>query len=325
MLGVETQNLRRVYGGRGKAGVVALDDISLRLPAGQVHGLLGPNGAGKTTLTRILCTGLLPSGGRASVLGYDVVADVRQVRRRIGVVFGGDKGLYPLLTARQNLIYWAGLYGVGPAAGRVDALLERFGLADWADTRVETFSRGMKQRLHLARGLIADAGVLFFDEPTMGMDPISARGFRRLVKELRAEGRTILLTTHDLAEAEAVCDQIALIDHGRLLAVETVAGLARLVSDRLFLKVGPLPPDVREKITLMKGVRLADDDDGGRESKIEVGERTTAKDVLGFLIDHGVLTIQVCQADIYDVYRHFIRNEGMKTGKTQRHNHQVAG
>src|SRR5207248_4116859 len=168
VLAVRTEGLRRVFetgaGWRRRGSpVVALDAVSLAIEEGEVHGLLGPNGAGKTTLVKILSTVLLPSAGRAEVCGLDVVGDTRAVRKRIGIVFGGDRGVYARLTARQNLEYWAALYRLDGPEGRrrAAALLERVGLAERAEHRVETFSRGMRQRLHLARGLIADPPVLF--------------------------------------------------------------------------------------------------------------------------------------------------------------------
>jgi len=207
---VDVQDIRRVYTPRKRDPVVALAGVSLTIPLGEVHGLLGPNGAGKTTLVKILSTVLLPTGGRALVCGHDVVKETKAVRPLIGIVFGGERGLYTRLSARKNLEYWGALYRLSGAEirSRSDALLERVGLTERADQRVEEFSRGMKQRLHLARGLMGDARVLFLDEPTTGMDPLAAREFRALIAELKGEGRTILLTTHDMVEAEAVCDRV---------------------------------------------------------------------------------------------------------------------
>src|SRR5436189_1793843 len=171
-LAVEVRDIGRVYTTRRRITVTALDGVSLSIPSGEVHGLLGPNGAGKTTLVKILSTVLLPTSGRASVCGHDVVGDTKAVRPLIGIVFGGERGLYTRLTARQNLEYWGALYRLSgrEIKRRSVALLERMGLTDRADQRVEEFSRGMKQRLHLARGLMGDAKVLFLDEPTTGMD-----------------------------------------------------------------------------------------------------------------------------------------------------------
>jgi ABC-2 type transport system ATP-binding protein len=218
---IEVRDLSRDYPGKGgKGGVTALTGVSFDAPAGTVFGLLGPNGAGKTTLTRILATLLTPTSGTATVIGLDVVRDVRALRRRVSVVFGGDQGLYDRLSARDNLRYFATLYALPPrvAPGRIAELLDVVGLTDAADRRVETFSRGMRQRLHLARGLLHEPDVLLLDEPTIGIDPLGAREIRALVDALRERGLTILLTTHYMLEADELCDDIAIIDHGRLVA-----------------------------------------------------------------------------------------------------------
>src|ERR671937_810137 len=234
MAGVEVQEITRVFEPRRKKAqrVVALDRVSLEIPEGEIHGLLGPNGAGKTTLVKILATVLIPTSGRARVLGHDVVADTKGVRPLIGIVFGGERGLYWRLTGRQNLEYWGALYKLSSRMTRERAqqLLTRVGLADKADQRVEEYSRGMKQRLHLARGLMGDARVLFLDEPTTGMDPLAAREFRRLIEELKGEGRTVLLTTHDMVEAETVCERVTLIDRGRIIATDSPRTLGSVIS-----------------------------------------------------------------------------------------------
>jgi len=229
---VEADGLGRVFEVKKRPDVVALSDVSLRVAAGEVHGLLGPDGAGKTTLVKVLSTVLLPTSGTARVMGHDIVAETAAVRPLIGVVIGGDRGLYGRLTARQNLAYWAALYRMAQAEGRRrgEALLARVGVDGRTDDRVQSFSRGMRQRLHLARGLINDPQVLFLDEPSTGMDPVAAREFREVVRELAGEGRTVFLTTHDMAEAEAVCDRVTLIDRGQVLATESPGALSRLLS-----------------------------------------------------------------------------------------------
>ena len=224
---VECENLSRVYRsgsiiGRGRE-TEALVDLSIQVAKTSVFGLLGPNGAGKTTTVRILSTLLTPTHGSARVLGYDVVKQAKQVRERIGFILGGDRGLYGRLTGKQNIRYFGALNHLNPktAEARANELLERVGLKDDGDTPVEQYSRGMKQRLHIARGLLTDPEVIFMDEPTIGLDPIGAQELRQYIPELVNQGKTIFLTTHYMLEADMLCDTIALIDKGRLVALGT--------------------------------------------------------------------------------------------------------
>ena len=233
---IDCVNLRRVYSSRSLFGrrreSVALSDLNLQIPKGTVFGLLGPNGAGKTTTVRILSTLLTPTSGTAKVLGYDVRTQAKQVRRNIGFILGGDRGLYGRITGKQNLTYFGALNHLSPGESqrRSTQLLEKVGLADSADVPVENYSRGMKQRLHIARGLLMDPPVLFLDEPTIGLDPIGAQELRNYVPELSAEGKTILLTTHYMAEADMLCDTIAIINHGELAAIGTPDDIKRRFS-----------------------------------------------------------------------------------------------
>jgi ABC-2 type transport system ATP-binding protein len=314
MAAVEVERLTRIYKGRhGGSDVRALDGVDLTIEDGAVHGLLGPNGAGKTTLVKVLSTVLLPTSGTARILGHDVVRETDRVRRLIGIVFGGDRGLYFGLTGRQNLLYWAALYGVpeSKARRRAAELLARVGLEERANARVETYSRGMKQRLHLARGLVADARVLFLDEPTTGMDPIAARDFRALVVELRGEGRTILLTTHDMAEAESVCDRVALIDHGRLLAVESPRTLATWLSRYERIDVEGAPEPVLDRIRSLPGVGgVSPSSDGG--TRIDITADGTTSRVLKLLVDAGVTSIRTSMPSLEEVYVRLIGDRGLK-------------
>lgn len=315
---VQIDALRRVFrSGKGlrKRGpeIVALDDLSLAIPNGEVHGLLGPNGAGKTTLVKILATVLLPSGGRAQVMGHDVVAETAAIRPLIGIVFGGERGLYYRLTARQNLRYWGALYKLddAQASRRADALLERVGLIEKGDTAVETFSRGMKQRLHLARGLIGDPKVLFLDEPTTGMDPVAARDFRALIGELRSEGRTILLTTHDMAEAEQVCDRVTLIDRGRLLATESPRTLGTWISRFERIDAECDDPGVIEGVRALDGVGSVTAKAGGSIHIETVAEGATAA-VLAHLVTVGVTSMRTSLPSLEEVYLELIGERGLE-------------
>ncbi|MGH7643020.1 MAG: ABC transporter ATP-binding protein [Candidatus Dormibacteria bacterium] len=242
---IEVVDLRRTY--RTSTGTVrrrrleieAVRGISLRVEPGELFGLLGPNGAGKTTTIRVLCTLLLPTSGQVNVLGMDVVKQPREVRRQIGYVFGGDRGLYDRLNALDNLRYFADLYALEPRLqrSRINEVLELVGLAGRDKERVEGFSRGMRQRLHLARGLLHDPPVLFFDEPTIGVDPVGAREVRQLVEELARAGKTILLTTHYMFEADSLCDRIAVISQGRIVAEGTPEQLKAGVTARTVVEI----------------------------------------------------------------------------------------
>ena len=204
-----------------------------------MFGLLGPNGAGKTTTIKMLITLLIPTSGEARVLGFDVVRDARQVRSRIGYVFGGDRGLYERLSALDNLRYFAELYGVEAREQRkrIDYVLDLVGLLGREKERVEGFSRGMRQRLHIARGLLHDPPVVFLDEPTIGVDPVGARDLRATIASLTEEGKTVLLTTHYMFEADALCDRIAVIANGELVAQGTPSHLKAIVADRTVVEI----------------------------------------------------------------------------------------
>jgi ABC-2 type transport system ATP-binding protein len=312
MEAVEAREIRRVFTPKKRDPVVALDGVSLTIPSGEVHGLLGPNGAGKTTLVKILSTVLLPTSGEARVLGHDVVADAAAVRPLIGIVFGGERGLYWRLSGRQNLEYWGALYKLSRAEikERSDRLLQRVGLTERADERVETYSRGMKQRLHLARGLIGDAKVLFLDEPTTGMDPLAAREFRGLISELRGEGRTILLATHDMAEAEALCDRVTLIDRGAILATESPRTLGRVISRFQRIDVEGADETLLARVAGLNGVaRVMPADVGVR---IEVAEEGVTAQVLKLLVDSGVTAVRTSVPSLEEVYVHLIGDRGLE-------------
>ncbi|WP_431679447.1 ABC transporter ATP-binding protein [Kitasatospora sp. KL5] len=313
---IEVRGLTRTYakGRRRGAGagevVTALHGLDLDVASGEIRGLLGPNGAGKTTLVKILSTVLLPTDGRATVLGLDVAADARALRRRIGIVFGGERGLYGRLTARENLDYWAALYGTRGRKDAVAALLDRVGLGDRADTQVDRMSRGMKQRLHLARGLVGDPELLFLDEPTVGMDPVAAREFRSLVTELRAEGRTILLTTHDMHEAEAVCDRVTLIDRGQVVGTEAPAEVGRWITAHERVDARDVPAPLRESVALLEGVAGIEELADGW-IRIATNAEGAVRPVLRALVDAGVTTVRTSLPTLEDVYLEVIGDRGL--------------
>jgi ABC-2 type transport system ATP-binding protein len=221
---IRTQGLGKVYPAPAGAGgaVAALQDLDLQVADGEFFGLLGPNGAGKTTTIGILTTRVIPTSGRAEVAGADVSLDAVAVRRRIGVVPqrpNPDRSL----TVFENLLYHAAYFGIGTAAAtaRAHGLLERLGIADKARNKVDELSGGQQQRLMIARALIHEPKVLFLDEPTVGLDPQARLALWEILRELHGQGRTIVMTTHYMEEADQLCDRIAIMDGGRLLALDT--------------------------------------------------------------------------------------------------------
>jgi ABC-2 type transport system ATP-binding protein len=245
MAAIEAEKLHRTY--KQTSGflrsrtttVEAVRGIDFEVPEGELFGLLGPNGAGKTTTIKMLVTLLIPTSGTARVLGHDVVRDAQVVRRSIGYVFGGDRGAYERLSGLDNLRYFSELYGVPPKVQkrRIPELLELVGLTGRERERVEGYSRGMRQRLHIARGLLHDPPVVVLDEPTIGLDPVGARELRQTIADLSAAGKTVLLTTHYMYEADALCDRIAVIAKGEIVATGTPADLKGAVSDRTVVEI----------------------------------------------------------------------------------------
>lgn len=242
---ITVSDLRRVYHTskgilrKNRQVVEAVKGISFDVEFGELFGLVGPNGAGKTTTIKMLTTLLTPTSGTAKVLGFDIVKEVVEIRRRIGIIFGGERGLYYRVSGRENLRYFADLYGVplSKREKRLSELLDMVGLSDRADDKVESYSRGMKQRLHIAKGLVNDPELIFMDEPTIGLDPQAARDTRAMIKQLVQKGKTILLTTHYMFEADELCHRIGVISNGEIAALDTPEGLKRFVKDITVIEV----------------------------------------------------------------------------------------
>ncbi|WP_047985985.1 ABC transporter ATP-binding protein [Ornithinibacillus californiensis] len=203
--------------------VDALKGITFSVEKGEIFGLLGPNGAGKTTMIKILTTMLTPTSGKVSILGFNPVTEMNSLRPHINFILGGERNLYWRLSAYDNLAYFADLYKLPRHEQKqtIDDLLELVGLTDVAHQRVETFSKGMKQRLQIARGLVNNPEILFLDEPSIGLDPVSARKLREIIQHLNGKGTTILLTTHYMFEADELCDRIAFIDKGEIVDIDS--------------------------------------------------------------------------------------------------------
>jgi ABC-2 type transport system ATP-binding protein len=259
---IECSNVKRSFISRSLLGkrqeTVALNELNFAVPKGIVFGLLGPNGSGKTTTIRILSTLLTPTAGLARVLGFDCVKEASKVRGRIGLILGGERGLYGRLTGRENLRYFAALNHLSrdESQKRVKEILELVKLTESANRPVEQYSRGMRQRLHIARGLLTDPEVIFMDEPTIGLDPAGAQELRQLVPELIGRGKTILLTTHYMSEADELSAQIAIISKGKIIASGTPSEIKRRFAKVTVLEVGlhSVRADATEQLAGVEGV-----------------------------------------------------------------------
>jgi sodium transport system ATP-binding protein len=223
---VAVRGLTKYFHDESRGEVRAVDDVSFECHAGEIFGLLGANGAGKTTTLRILATILKADAGSAALMGHDVTAAPEEVRKNLGFN-SATTGLYPRLTTRETLDFFGRINGVPPSevSGRVDALIERFGIASYADARVDRLSQGMKQKVSIARTVVHDPPVLIFDEPTVGLDVLNALEMLKVIGKFRDEGKAIIFSTHIMSEAEKLCDRIAIIHRGRIHACDSLANL----------------------------------------------------------------------------------------------------
>jgi ABC-2 type transport system ATP-binding protein len=306
---VEAKDLRRVY--KTHTGTIrrrvkeieAVRGVSFQIDKGELFGLLGPNGAGKTTTIKMLITLLIPTAGSASVLGYDVVKDPREVRKRIGYVFGGERGVYERLSGYDNLRYFAELYGVPPKVQkpRIEEL-------------TEGYSRGMKQRLHVARGLLHDPEVVFLDEPTIGLDPVGARELRATIGTLTEAGKTILLTTHYMFEADALCDRIAVISQGEIVAEGTPEALkSRVASGAVTeVEVYGIPDETVERLRTLEGVMSVWIEEREQAQVLSVQTRADVQltaTILGHLNGSNVGRVSHREPTLEDAYVALVKDE----------------
>jgi ABC-2 type transport system ATP-binding protein len=254
---VEVKDLVKQYPG---AAEPAVKGLSLGILPGEVFSLLGPNGAGKTTTLSMLACLLEPSGGEALIAGHSVRTEALAVKRAIGVV-PQEIALYPTLSARENLRFWGQLYGLGGAElkRRIEEVLKTVGLSDRANERVEKYSGGMKRRINIAAGLLHRPQVVLMDEPTVGIDPQSRRNILDMVKALNAQGMTVLYTTHYMEEAQELSHRIGIMDHGKLIALGTLAELTQLVGQddevELHMAAEETQPELLQALATVEGVR----------------------------------------------------------------------
>jgi ABC-2 type transport system ATP-binding protein len=212
-----------------KVAFSAVRDVDLTVERGEIFGLLGPNGAGKTTLTKMLCTLLLPSSGSATICGYDLVKQQAKIKQSIALISSEERSFYWRLSGRENLKFFAALYGLTAAytKQRIPEVLELVHMTEAADRRFQEYSTGMKQRMALARGLLADPEIFFMDEPTKGLDPVAVRQLHEFIRDqLVSQGKTVILATHHLVEAEQVCDRVGIMHGGEMKACGRVRDLA---------------------------------------------------------------------------------------------------
>jgi len=312
---IEVKDLTKVYPaaarlfGDGGKEKLAVDRVSFDVRRGEIFGLLGPNGAGKTTTIKMLTTLLIPTSGSATVLGLDVVDDSIELRPRINLVSGGERGLYFRLTGRQNLEFFSDMYRVPREAKRkkIEDLLELVGLAEAADIRVEEYSRGMKQRLHLARGLVNDPEVLFLDEPTLGLDPEISRETRALIRRLSEKGMTIMLTTHYMFEADELCDRLAIISDGRIRALGSPYSMKESVRNDTIIEIEAreMGEAQRKELADLPGVSAVSMEflEGRQLARIVVDDAPALiPTVAAMLENRKVISIRVDQPTLEDAY-----------------------
>ena len=224
---IELNNLTKKFG-----DFTAVDDLSLEVKEGEIFGFLGPNGAGKSTTIRMLCTLAQPTSGSATVAGYDLIKDSDKVRQKIGLV-AEKMIMYDRLTAAENLRFFGKLYSIPKQKleEQINDLLELVDMQEWRDTQISKFSTGMKQRINVIRALLPEPEILFMDEPTLGLDPQTTFSIRDITREINQEGMTVILTTHAMTEAEALSDRVAIIDHGKVAALDTPQNLKNIIVD----------------------------------------------------------------------------------------------
>jgi len=310
---IEVSNLTKKFG-----DFTAVDHISFDVKKSEIFGLLGPNGAGKTTTIRMLSTLTRPTEGTATIGGYDIVKNDSKVRELIGLV-SEKMIMYDRLTAKENLMFFGKLYSIPKEIldGRIDELLELVQLSQWKNSKVGTFSTGMRQRMNVVRALLNMPKVLFLDEPTLGLDPQSTVEVREFVKKINRENETtIILTTHMMNEADILCDRIGIIDHGKISALDTSTNLKNSISGAnttiLVLEISNLNPDLISTIRTLSCVETV-----SQENTSHIKVHAHGDDAFDSVIDAirakkgKIVTIQNIQPTLEDVFLHI-------TGRTMR-------
>ncbi len=298
-----------------KTVFTAVNGVDLQIERGEIFGLLGPNGAGKSTTIRMLCTLLEPTSGTAQVNGFDIVKQANDVRRSLGTVLAGERSIYWKLTGRENLEYFAALYHIPTiiAKKRVEELIERMEIKDRANELVEKYSTGMRQRIAIAKALLARPPIILLDEPTLGLDPQAARRVRELIAELKREGHTILLTTHYMEEADQLSDRIGIIDTGKVIALDTPEGLKRRVDQQevIRLELTGWHEEIAAKLRTIAGIEHITTHQRGEADLWEVNlhaqnSRTALPRIVEHISGNGtrLVNMNVVKPSLEDVFIH---------------------
>jgi ABC-2 type transport system ATP-binding protein len=317
-----TSGYRDLLPFRDRQWVTAVDSVSLDIEEERVFGLLGPNGAGKTTLIKLLCCLVLPTSGTAQIFGYDVLKEEQAVRKLVGLVSAEERSFYWRLTGRENLQFYASLYHVPreQAGKRIDGLLNLVELTDEADTRFQNYSTGMRQKLAIARGLLGEPRVLFVDEPTRSLDPVSAQAVRRFLKEkVAGGGKTVVLATHNLSEAEQLCDRLAIMNHGKINALGSVPELRSLfqTQEKCKLQVRRFSDAILPQLCSIDGVidcRVTSRCDGVASLELLISERSEVLPwILRAMVHSGaeICDCQLGELPLEDIFVHTLRGRSV--------------
>jgi ABC-2 type transport system ATP-binding protein len=313
---IEVQNLTKIYPSPGKgAGFLAVDQINFTIKQGEIFGFLGPNGAGKSTTQRMLTTLLTPTEGQILILGHDLADDAYPAKRQVGLV-PEESNVYTELTAWDNLMFTGRLYRMSKAdrTARAEELLKDFGLWDKKDVKAENFSKGMKRKLSIAMAIIHKPALLFLDEPTPGLDVQSARTIRTLIRQLSAEGTTVFMTTHQIEEANQLCDRVAIINHGKIAVIDTPEKLKQTFQQVQSVEIAftQSPEGLEDKFTTLPEVSTV----------LKIGDKwrlytDSPPDLLPHLIkfsekeDLGIVSLNTLAPSLEDV---FLQITGQQVG-----------
>ena len=302
-----TSGYRDLLPFRKRQWVTAIEDVSLDIKEGEFFGLLGPNGAGKTTLIKLLCCLVLPNSGTAQVFGHDVLKDERAVKKLVGLVSAEERSFFWRITARENLLFFASLYHLSgrQSKERINEVLNLIGLDGEGDIRFQNYSTGMRQKLAIARGLLSEPRILFVDEPTRSLDPVSAQAVRRFLKEkVAGEGKTVVLATHNLNEAEQLCDRLAIMHHGKIVALGSIRELRAFFQtyDGCELKVRHCSEAILSQLRLIDGVQdchITNQYDGISNLELKISNRSTVLPRVLQIMVHS--DVEICDCQIKDL------------------------